>query len=848
MIFQIESEEFSFFTDTVDFSLAPDSSEIVLSMIRIPRACLAGTYSVKLSLLDPLSKQVLFQSFVTVEVLPLVSVELEYENPGFATQLGRSFNIPLICKNTGNTYVYATLGMINRNIFYSDDLPMAIELAPGESARYSVCCNVHEGYCIKNKHEGLTFSLIENECGSLLAQKTTLVQLIAGCYEKVDYFNRIPSYIQLFSMGNWNNKSQAGAGIEIGGGGFLDPAGLQEVEYLLRLPSNARNNIFGEVQKFYFAYQNPILNLTLGDTRYHLTPLLERGFYGRGGGVNLDYCRYHASLFYAQTPFSTTIKTKELGGSVGYDLSATSYVGTNVFRKEVTRNPDTTIASIYGNSGIIPYAVLEGEFAKTIDNNTDLPGANLAYLVSLRGDLLGRGLYSISNQYASSNYFGSFRDARITNFSVTTPLSDYLTAVVVGSHSEQNLNMADTKKCICPDYRVGSITLQGRSSCGLQASAEGYFYRAKDQHNLHPRFNFLQRWGRLYLNFYQPTFSIRSFISLGQEEDYHHHRSSELLQLYRIYFTWYKWRNLEWDFFAELGDITPFQKSLWKSYYGTSIRYNYYPGCWLRAYVQLGRNRHHHSSFQHYIGELFHLSNRGNRFSVRFDQFNTNCYYFPNNTKFYASYTIPFGMPATRRKDVATVSGTLIERTTRAPVSNALININETAVMTDEKGSYYLVLPPGCYGVEPELIPNELVQTSDNQVVVNARAGKHTKIAPIAFSKASHIHGKVIEYKIVETPQNIEKYIANEQGIEYEESGGVKGIYITAKKENGIKVYSTLSLFDGSFSFPGLTPGQWTIQMSKKKVNKQYQVVTTTYQVSLDEGQTKEVEFRILPK
>ena len=69
---------------------------------------------------------------------------------------------------------------------------------------------------------------------------------------------------------------------------------------------------------------------------------------------------------------------------------------------------------------------------------------------------------------------------------------------------------------------------------------------------------------------------------------------------------------------------------------------------------------------------------------------------------------------------------------------------------------------------------------------------------------------------------------------------------IEAKK--GDEIYRVLTDDNGDFSFNGLRPGNWSVQVYKNGIPKEYELLTEFFSVNLASGQDETIEVKLKEK
>ena len=212
-------------------------------------------------------------------------------------------------------------------------------------------------------------------------------------------------------------------------------------------------------------------------------------------------------------------------------------------------------------------------------------------------------------------------------------------------------------------------------------------------------------------------------------------------------------------------------------------------------------------------------------------------------------YAIPFGIPASRKKNIGFLRGRVYdaEDPQRRGIPNVIVNVNGVTAVTDKKGYFHFPsLKPGSYHlwVEERNIGLNRVTTLKTPLKVRIEGGEESRV-DLGVTRSATLMGKVVVFRPVD-----KRYIfieGKEEGKrEVVEDYGLSNLLL--QLENGQETIRRYTDRKGRFSFEQLRPGRWFLKVYNGNLPKFHYPEQETSKLELKPGAKEEVLIRILPR
>ena len=215
-----------------------------------------------------------------------------------------------------------------------------------------------------------------------------------------------------------------------------------------------------------------------------------------------------------------------------------------------------------------------------------------------------------------------------------------------------------------------------------------------------------------------------------------------------------------------------------------------------------------------------------------------------------AEYTVPIGIPVSRKRDTGSVKGYVYNEASREPVPDVILRFNGSTAVSDENGYFtFPLLKPGVHHLDVNMsrVGMGLVTLQKMPMEVNVTGGEDTHIQ-ISIAEGATLLGQIMVYNFEEkglynSLLNSDKDDKPKKMVKSE--GLANGLL---ELTNGKQIKRRLTDDKGRFSFEDVSPGIWTLNIYCPDLPEYHYLEKDSLEVKLEEGSTKEIEVRVLPR
>lgn len=834
----------------IKFKLLPQESTLEIFGIKIPESAFSEKYTLRAEI----EKLKLKSMPVTVEIASKIKIKVEAENCSSYYLLNEPIDIDLAIFNEGNSLIDVRLEAIADpfcNLRYRQS-NFSIE------PQCKNICSLHiePNLSISDTKQFILFKVIDNQTSELLFKDTLVLNFAEAISDDEESFSSIPAYFSIIALGDNSDQVMA---VQIEGGGIINPDRDRYVDFIFRLPTKARNVIYGADQRLYFGMGEPGFELNLGDTVYSLSPLTQYR-YGRGGGFDLTKGRFSLGAHYTENTFNNDYNPKESCGYVGYQPNEKLYIEGNYLNRNIACEPTSNIVSISSEYQMSERIYSEFEIGNDFVANENKHDS-FACRASIRGQIYNDTWFDFEKIHAGSSFYGYYNDVDTLSGTIDYPINCRMRGNISITDLRQNFKSCSkySKSYSSESYDDKNSYLKQRQYQynanvsydflnGGSFSLNGLLLRAWDR-GYGGQYNFFQQWCGFTTTFPVKNGMVTGIVSFGQQNDFCKHRTQSFLQRY----WWSYTREIKNNFFAyifyEGGNTNYYDARPWRTSFGGSLGYRYSALGFAEIFLQRVQNRVDLYELNQVSFRLSHTFSNRHRLDVSAQYFHYQKHY-PNDLLFLVSYTIPLSIPIRKQYEKGHVYGYMEDVGRGLPVREAMVNMGGKQCVTDATGRFaFQNMKKGTHDVKVEVLPKQLITKEFSNQTVNVMGGKNTKIIIPVISHGT-ITGNVLLYSNYDPMQMVikgpDKSLDNPFKIE-----PMAEIRVVIDRNNGEEIFTAITNEKGVFHFPKLRPGLWNVHISSENLPSYYYFVEDTLVFNLEPEEDKKLSFEVrahLPK
>jgi len=236
---------------------------------------------------------------------------------------------------------------------------------------------------------------------------------------------------------------------------------------------------------------------------------------------------------------------------------------------------------------------------------------------------------------------------------------------------------------------------------------------------------------------------------------------------------------------------------------------------------------------------------------------------------FLLTWTIPFGLPVSRKKSIGGIKGHVYDEETKMPVPDAILRVNGATAVTDNEGNFiFPSLRPGTYylNLERAGVGKNKIPVQKNPMEVTVEPGKEIFIER-GITQGATVFGHIMLYRFENDHNN--KVVSDKSGhydashyvsaegnssngsLNNDEASLVKAYglaNILVKLSNGSDVKRRVTNEKGYFGFEELRPGKWVLKIFDSNLPEYHYLEKNTFEFELGPGEEKEIFANVLPK
>ncbi len=844
-------------TNEVPFSLDRDESEIKLVSFFVPVATLAGTYSVGCRVHSRMAPEISDRFAVQVVVYSVSKLEVRLLDAPGQVVAGDVFAARFAVSNRGNRNETVVLSAESSHRLDSRIDTAQFILGPGGS-RETVVTVQTDGKASELVHHGLVLKAGTLSGDPAGTSADSWVEIVPRVIAGADPYHRIPVTLALGFAGQADETSRSGFVGDIRGGGPLDESGHHILDFRFRGPDAYNLSLFAEHDEYYLRYTSKSFFTHLGDNVFSLSPLTETGSFGRGIEAALHLNRVSVGGFYQKSRWLYPSR-EEMASFLRVRKDAAHWLGFNFLRKE-TRTGYGQVLS------------LEGRFEWRAGHRAELETA----LSSGAGEDRGYGWRALASGngrrfsyflhwiYADPDFIGYYRSTNYVTANATLALVKNLILFAGAQCERQNLD-SDTARSISPysDQIRAGIQYQVKRGSGLSLE---WNRRSSEDRLPDPKFDYREWTLQWKANHSFGKLNLSAGIEAGKT-----------------------WNELS-------GDAGPMRR------YTANVLFAPDQSHFVGAYVYYDENVRVELDRRRRLTVGLNASLRfGRKTDLTFTFQNSYAleeYYRDRNilelqyrqvlpwnhqlllrgrytllrktlnrseTVYLASYTLPIGVPAGRKKAEGQIKGIVYNEENGLGVAGVVLSLNGLKTVSNRKGAFvFPSLKPGNYhlGMGKTNVGFGAVSAQKIPVEIDLEKGRTFEVR-LGITKACHVTGTVSRCEPASVASHgqeggeghSELYFVSGNGLKARQAGtdppafvpvqGLKSFLVEMEKDG--ELLRQLTDEEGKFIFDELRPGRWLLRLYGNLPEYHY-FEQETYELELKPGESCDLAARVLPK
>jgi len=699
-----------------------------------------------------------------------------------------------------------------------------------------------------------TKSKHHDECKSVSVSKVKVIPRVSGYKSR---YNLFPVTISMGEFLQKNGKSTHGFQADIKGEGTFDEANKKNFKFQLRGPDIYDRSILARRDEYFASYWTKNIEIHAGDRIYQLSTLTERARYGRGVEGKINIWNFSLGSYYLKARWLRTVY-EEVASYLKYTFNGKHSIGLNYLNKR-SIDGKNNIMSVTTKLQPLKNNSFEFEYSSGLEKN----GKQTSYLARLFGRN-SKYDYSLRWIHASPEFPGYYRNTDYLTAGFNIWLLRNLNFNAQFRHEKQNFDL-DTLRYAAPLIKYFQAGFQYRFKKNTRITFAFQEHGRKDRFD-EAKFNYSEKALRVGISRNIGKFSFMARAEIGKTDN---HLTRQTYDMNRYTFS---------------SHFRPTQRHDISGYIYYN-NYSWFTGELMRrltAGVRLSLMLSDKTSF--YLNYQNHYSPEEYYFDRNAFEFRLN-YTLPNNFQMYLQgrqtlmrnsfhnretaimlgFSVPVGIPISRKKNVGVVKGTVFDEETNKPVQDLILHINGSTAVTDKNGkfifpalspqTYYLTLDKSNVGLNKVTLrksPIEIV-LHDGDVVdiylfitTGSTCSGQVTVGPDLNNEEQEINSPRINNRL-RGPAIDRPFVLSGDGLNrYSEENGLPNIFVEMKRDD--EVLSRVTDSKGFFKFEDIRPGDWIIKFYEKNLPQYHKFKNNVYHVNLKPGDKKRALLKVYPQ
>ncbi len=674
------------------------------------------------------------------------------------------------------------------------------------------------------------------------------------------------------------------------GAGALDDAGSRNIDFLLQLPDSRNSGTFGLPDEFHLAYNTRDTNIKLGDQSVAGSLLTDYSHYGRGIGIEHqdDVAGNDMGAYYIGDRWGKTGQ-KTAGAYFRHNFQPGTWVRGNYVSSsgsETNNSQQVTDKELWSVEAAATLARgqmgVQMEFAGSSAADAVKP-ANTAYHLEVNGLTGDKGRYVVNRTHAGADFTGNYHDSDYTraayNYAVTPQLSANIAYASWQENLEQRLPRTDA-----PREQLLQASLQWRLPAAWNLGI-GIDSAQRSDRLLPVDFDTTTQDLFLRVGHSNADMSWDTEFRLNRQQDQLTHLQTTA-QEYRLNGSY----RISPEQFVTLygGYSSHAQESHLlgsNQFVGAAINWTPSARMSLMGYMNANFTNSGTWNQQLAISGRYSLPDQST-ISLQVVRGSSASGFVATNTSYVLSYTIPFGIPLSKRKKAGAIRGRVFDATlpNKPGLANVVLSLNGAGAVTNADGEFvFSALPPGQYTLNVDRKSIGLQRITEKPVpIVLTITGRETNTVDIGVISGASLVGAVLMLNknpkvsagsntatatrdgelVVQGDPNLISHSSSGKSasstslpealmppqMRIDRQNGATGLgNILVELTDGTTVLRRLTDATGRFLFESLHPGLWHLKAYGQNMPSYHYLEQADFEVTLL-GDTQAVAYiRVLP-
>jgi hypothetical protein len=845
-------EGWELITNTAPFLLSNGARDVRLVHVTAPPGTAAGTYMIGYQVTASNNGGVTSSQTVAVQMEEQAGVNLTASAPPGSLLGGESFTVDFTLENTGNHRVTYQLSSNDEENYITSVEPRSVSIAAGESSNITV-----KGTIPRDITETTSYRInLEARGGGKLAQASTTIPLIARTSKGLGKYQKLPGKLttrytrQTRQNTDGSNTSSYQAQAEYYAHGAIDPEGKHNIEIRARNGKNSSDVTNSEQQSEYqFKYQNGVWEVSTGNQNFHASNLSGNSL--SGVGVEATYTPRNKKqrkplavrAFSGRSCPGDTTHEKVSGATANYQWEHFD-AGVSIIEhsKEATATTPASKETVKAVNG--------GWHNNNIRIHSEAAEDNDGHAWSIDASGQWKKI-SLSTSYlkADPTFDGSSTDALQSYSTARYQLDDQTSIEANTRHTRNNLRQDITQEV--RDDREHQVRVSRRFGQDQQIEVSlGQRLRTEKDLRITPTTDRTISDTSLEYQQQFEKFFVRAKLARGSRKD--RIKSSSRGTSGGLTISWKPTAKLSAN--ASLAISNGLDSDGKNISVGANATYQLNKHTAFSGYWQRSKNTGDNTHADSFEAKLTHETKQLGTIGLGIRR--TNNLASDGRTgrdnMFLAEYSVPLDMPIRRRRNIGSVDGKVHYAEDQRPASDIVVQMGGQYAVTDQNGTFHypdVLAKDYTLNVDSTRSNSEGYMLTENgaEASVNVLAGQTSK-PTFELHRASRVTGKIQTYApntqvavlgTKETPSTL----TPQKGL------GMVLVELRPVGDVGKRiVYKRTTLYDGSFSFAGIPPGNWElVVVDSDKVPDNYRFEQTMFAVNLNQGGDQEILVRALP-
>jgi len=802
-------------------------TDLLLVSFKIPTTAQAGDYSGTLKLEN--SRSGFGELIIPFRILPVMKLRTTLlEQPDYLLA-GAAYRVVFACANDGNVPLTADATATSSAGFDIRVEASRFALLPGETRQLAVIIATPLDLYTQVKNiVRLDLRAVENEL--IRISSTSIVDIIPRTTGKESRYNFIPGKISAEGVFQHGGSDAYGLQAQITGQGALDETGSTRIFFQALQPLTGAGTLVPDQNEYFMKVTGSDYSTALGTQFFSLSPLVESSQYGAGISVSRTYGPLGFSAFTMDNLLGGRQENRS-GGKINYRFKDWGVAAFNLMDAAADDGGRWTSGSLEGHFLTPTGNRLEWEYASSTEDRSDD-----AIFASLGGST---DVFSYFFKYLRAGpwYRGSLEDVgqSLLSFNYRPARTVQLNAMF----SSRGNRLAQE----FPDRLDSSqLGVSWATAKGTRITAD-FLSNAERRREGIPAY-FVER-ENFRMGMQQKSGTADLGISYEFGTLYNHAESKR---------TFSERMNTTLDIAAgELGDLKTSMGFTFRDAESAKVPFSDVALSWNKKLnsrtVVSATYRTINSGRSFYQG----ADNLSLKLSMLFpDQSNlaVTATYGPSRISGSSEdfsvtmgYSSPLQIPVSVKKNTGRVEGKVTDAETGKALPDVLLRIGSSVAATDPFGHYqFHSLFPGVHRlyVDPASLPSGFIPVENMPLEITSDGSTAEK--NILATKASSIKGRIVVFRF---DQNYAQ-TRIDAAPAYVDPQGMAGVLLTVEGPGGSR--KALSGDDGTFMFPPLRQGRWTLKVPASAIQEGAFAEKTSFEFNLGPGQTDEFTIKIYPK